>query len=98
MGEKAVGCGPVGLNAEERPDFVPRREDHEGREEREHQQRHPEADVRAPGCTAPLDPGAAPGALATVRALDREGIERRVVVVEDLSLACCLGHVWIVKG
>ena len=69
-------------DAEERLDFVPGREDHERGEEREHEQRDPEADVRAPRGAAALDPGAAAGPLAPVGPLDRERVERRRVLGE----------------
>ena len=60
--EAAVAGADARSDAEERLYLVPRGEDHERREERQDEQRHPEADVRPARwrCGARSSPGAAP--------------------------------------
>ena len=82
---------------------MPRGQDHEGREEREHEQGDPEPDVRAARLAAAFDSRPAAGALAAVRKLDREGIEGRRAVVDGRCLVIddgCepgVGHLGIVS-
>ena len=68
------------LHTEEFLHFVPGREDRERSQEREHEQHHPEADVRVLRRAPPFDARAAPRALATVVALDGTRVERRRLV------------------
>ena len=75
MGLSPVGRRPEPLDPEEGLELVPRREDRERGQERQDQQRHPEADVRAASLAAALRPGAPSRPLAAVGVLDRERIE-----------------------
>lgn len=87
--------GPVRpfLHAEQALHLVPGRKHDHGREEAEDENRQPEPEAGAARRVTAFEPGPPPRALAPVGALDRERVERGILVIERGSgSACWLGH------